>query len=504
MNLDAARQLITSPLVDSLLFTHPNDLSSTVSPPDIPFREPWWAWTRDTDSCRWIQLLEYYNDPSQRSDWDIPLELRELIDQLTKLALPRDPIHVVTDPPLELSSRGMSPKKAHEVFQSVAYISNLLNSAGIDPRRTRIVDIGAGQAYLTRGLQIHLGTTHLLALDSSDVQTQGAQRRQDQSGTSITQKTIHITPTTLCESIDEWIQAEEAGRQEAEGEPAPVVLVALHACGSLTPDILRAFFVQRNTNASMKDRRLWAPVAVIAVGCCYNLLAPQDFPLSKRLTEASPPIRLPTSAYHMAAQIPAQWFRSQEAREDATLALRKVVWRAIIGARFTKRLRETNQEERGEQGQAREQEQDGVKADGTGDRPVMRRLGRLNNNVYEDWKTFARVAEERIGPLGEGGSTSSDTSDTELELDAEERKLISELEVLHVLRCIIGPVVESLIIMDRQQWVQEQLDEEKARRDGEMDMAHGSMQVELVNLFDQATGSGRNIALVLRPPSSTE
>jgi hypothetical protein len=39
----------------------------------------------------------------------------------------------------------MSPKKAHEVFQSITYLSNLFDSLGIDPRGIRMVDIGAGQ-----------------------------------------------------------------------------------------------------------------------------------------------------------------------------------------------------------------------------------------------------------------------------------------------------------------------------------------------------------------------
>jgi len=144
-----------------------------------------------------------------------------------------------------------------------------------------------------------------------------------------------------------------------------------------------------------------------------------------------PSIALPTSAYHMAAQIPAQWFRTPENRTDAALALRKVVWRALIGARFAKAaaaLRTVDGDERGP-------------VDGTGDRPAMRRLGRLNNAVYDDWRTFAGVAGERLG-VDFGAD----------ELDAGERALGSELEVLHVLRCIVGPLVESVIIMDREEW----------------------------------------------------
>jgi hypothetical protein len=169
----------------------------------------------------------------------------------------------------------------------------------------------------------------------------------------------------------------------------------------------------------------------------------------------------------MAAQIPTQWFRTPESRTDATLALRKVVWRAIIGARFAKTL---------------QTEEELVKQDGTGDRPVMRRLGRLNNTAYTEWETFARAAGERIG-VDFGPDN---------QLNAEEGGLISELEVLHVLRCMIGPLVESLIIIDRAHWVQEQLELDTGGTE--------EMGVEMVNLFDQATGSGRNIALVVAPP----
>jgi hypothetical protein len=66
-NLDVIRNFVTSPLVESLLFTHPNDLSVAVARPALPFREPWWAWAADAEACRWMQLFEYYTDPIQRT-----------------------------------------------------------------------------------------------------------------------------------------------------------------------------------------------------------------------------------------------------------------------------------------------------------------------------------------------------------------------------------------------------------------------------------------------------
>ncbi|CAK5284333.1 unnamed protein product [Mycena citricolor] len=458
-SLDTLCDAVTSPLVASLLETHPNDLAVSRS---WPFRESWWEWAKGSSdgTDRWRQILEYSQLDSEAralgKEWDIPVELRDLIDQLTSLSLPRDVIPINAVDPFELSTRGMSPKKAHEVHQSVAYISNLLSSLNLDVPAVRIVDVGAGQGYLTRALRSHLGTTHLLALDSSEIQTRGAERWQERTGLvgSITQKTIHITPQTLSDSVDEWIQSSKV---PSSGEPVPVLFVALHACGSLTPDILRAFFMQQ----TRVGHAWWKPLGVIAIGCCYNLLASRDFPLSTHLTCRPERLSLPISAFHLAAQMPSQWMRSPESRADAELALRKVVWRAIIGSRFS-----ANVESDSIDGQP----------DGTGDRPVMRRLGRLSNAVYTDWETFVRAASDRLGAVFECGP-----------LTGYENGLISELEVLHVLRCIAGPMVESLFIVDRRTWVQEQL------------VGLVDVQVAVVNLFDQGTGSGRNVALVVSP-----
>lgn len=106
----------------------------------------------------------------------------------------------------------------------------------------------------------------------------------------ITHRTIHITPTTLLSSIDEWILSEadiskqhsNAGGAEKEqaGNPIPVLFVALHACGSLTPDIIRAFlsYGAASSNGTTGRKKKWIAAGVLVVGCCYNLLAPSGMP----------------------------------------------------------------------------------------------------------------------------------------------------------------------------------------------------------------------------------
>jgi len=139
---------------------------------------------------------------------------------------------------------------------------------------------------------------------------------------------------------------------------------------------------------------------------------------------------------------------------------------------------------------------------GIGTSPTMRLLGRLPDSAYTTWSTFLHAAGQKLG-LDLSASA------------ARERDLLLErrIEVLHVLRCLMGPLVESLIILDRVHWLKEELainEPEGAAASvngGFRGPAHGCApekqgiraRVEAVNLFDQATGSGRNVAIIVVP-----
>lgn len=193
---------------------------------------------------------------------------------------------------------GMSPKKTHEVIRMSAYINSLLRETGT--QALRVVDVGAGQGYLTRAIAGMLNgqDTKVLALDWDGAQTSGAERwvRKERSRKEegieekIAHKTIHITPDTLLSTIDEWVQSDTTlspNQLYPHGEiecrsgatPVPVLFVGLHACGSLTPDILRAFFSVSAARLEAEGpvrqpQRHWTPCGAVIVGCCYNLLDP--------------------------------------------------------------------------------------------------------------------------------------------------------------------------------------------------------------------------------------
>jgi len=107
-----------------------------------------------------------------------------------------------------------------------------------------------------------------------------------------------------------------------------------------------------------------------------------------------------------------------------------------------------------------------------------RRVGKLHDSAYTDFDTFLAAAGAKLN------FDFTALRKTQFP-DIENTGLVSRLEVLHVLRCILGPAVESLIVVDRLCWLMEVVGEE--------------LDVELVNLFDQGTSSGRNLGIVVRP-----
>lgn len=165
-----------------------------------------------------------------------------------------------------------------------------------------LADPFAKQAYLSRAMRDQLGL-HVLALDWSDVQSKGASRREmmgpkkwknaqknrtkpsdvafdatneatepkskiHESKGSLAYKILKVRSDSLLRAVDEWSE-EMRMTQVSNDSPPPMLFVALHACGSLTPNLLRAFISRVREN---ERKESWHPRAAVIVGCCYNLL----------------------------------------------------------------------------------------------------------------------------------------------------------------------------------------------------------------------------------------
>ena len=338
-------------------------------------------------------------------------------------------------------------------------------------------------------------------MDWSSVQEAGAARREEnakrtkkkgrqvvqesQLAGSLSYKKLVITAQSLVTATDEWMHDAADDNSGTSKDCLPVFMVGLHACGSLTLDILRAM-VRQLRNAHTQETR-WMPAGGLVVGCCYNLLRPEgelclapcrcQFSSSiDCVSQTGRSLRFTESHLQLAAQMPLQWGRTSATLAEATLAARKVSWRALLSAM----LFEATEERPLLSGRTRQ----------------LKRLGRLNDSAYRSWEAFLGIAQERL-----------ELEVAEARLD---RALESRLEVFHFLRCALGPVVESFLLLDRKLWLQQQLNVSVPRvwlhvvnaDEPPSQPLETKWQVCLVNLFDQGSGSARNVAVAVVPVSA--
>jgi hypothetical protein len=248
---------------------------------------------------------------------------------------------------------------------------------------------------------------------------------------------------------------------------------------------------------------------------------------------SSPPLRLPTSAFHLAAQVPSEWLRSLHPPEpvpSVSLSVKKIVYRALLAkviGKATPRAGSAHHNLVPSSSAPKSNKSTTVPAPwtcrpelwvqksmyeilpamsvsespstsnavasemnpSTGHTEELIRLGRLNDRCYASWSTFLQTVEQKLSVKFPKEVFHEESKG--LEDDNANCTLERKLEVLHTMRCLLGPVIESTILRDRVQWVMEAL---TSGTD-----AQKNVEVKLVNLFDQATGSGRNVAIVICP-----
>ena len=167
-----------------------------------------------------------------------------------------------------------------------------------------------------------------------------------------------------------------------------------------------------------------------------------DVSLSRLLLKkiSNPVPALCPSHLMLAAQVPSEWTRNEGSLRDARLALRKVVWRALIEDELQRLSKST---EPGLEAQGTYEDAQATTA--RADRPT-RKVGRMNDTAYSSWGAFVLAVRSKFG--------------LPLNVDAlrADRGLERKIAVFHVLRCLIGPTIESLILLDRLAWIRDELE----------------------------------------------
>ncbi|KZO96923.1 hypothetical protein CALVIDRAFT_104640 [Calocera viscosa TUFC12733] len=418
------KEYLSSPLVQSLLNGHPNEIAK--SGPPLAWAA-WWNWACSLTAH---DILVFAGD---QASFELPDTISNLIDDAARLALPR--ASVQRQPLPQPLPKGQTPKKVHEVQQFSQLIAQLAKVTNA----SRVVDVGAGQGYLSLELASKHGE-NVLALDFSEAQTSGSihwAQRAKQQNLKLTHVTHHISRGTLPGLVRDWLQTEDSNASSYDKD---IIVVGLHACGSLTVEVMRACI--DNIKAQNSSARAgWNVEACAIVGCCYNMLSEDD----KHLSILDAPF-LPSDAFQLAAQ---PWLPPTP--PDLSLTVRKITYRALLGRLLHQRSVSL---------------------------PADARVRRLKDSAYTSWDAYVTAACNRMGIDAQMlGDQSTWTEDME--------RIAAGLSILHILRAKLGPVIESWILLDRYIWLREQLE------------APGLASVELQWVFDSAI-SARSAAFIVK------
>ncbi|KAK4705456.1 hypothetical protein P7C70_g752, partial [Phenoliferia sp. Uapishka_3] len=396
---------------------------------------------RHIQTCRALSL------PRTQSDVPIisySLSDRAFLSSQTVSAPPEKERHK----PTNKDGAGLGPKKWHEVVHFCRIVGTMMDG---DDAPTHCLDVGSGRAHLSRKLAAAPLELHVLALDWSPSQLAGAEKldisHKGRHKGSLTHRISSLDADGITEVLYSW-----------PTEGAGALLVALHACGDLTPDALKAFV--RADGGDSRKRKM------VAVGCCYNLLSVDNatmFPLSRHLSSLpTPPLHFTRDHLLLTAQAPPTWHTTPTSISALSSSLHKLAYRSRFSAEVESLGPNLPQ-------------------------PKCGRIGDSTSYTQYRQKALAKLGlkEEDVPRLrfGVGEDEERDWEDG-----------CFQLQIYWTLKSLPGPAIESLFLLDRFAFLVEGLgkgDESNAE-------SKDDRRVELVNLFDQATGSLRNVALVVR------
>lgn len=313
----------------------------------------------------------------------------------------------------------VSEKKSHEI----EVLSSLVNHLKQLSKVSHLIDVGDGKGYLSSMLALHYQIP-VLGIDASHINTTSAINRAEKLGKNwngviknpnktvsksskfnpnsflYKQVTQFVTETTDCKKLVSDVFGEEVDS---------LGLVGLHTCGNLAPSSLKIY----TSNENIK--------VLCNVSCCYHLLTESyesedgsvGFPLSNFLLSKN--YKLGRNARMLTAQSIERILSKKE------MAPITVFYRAI----FQQVLNSYSVE-------------------------LPNKNVRRMKKECADFVEYAKRAMEKV-------EADVKISDKELD-DIYElyRHRYDEMSTFYYLRCMLAPVIESLILLDRLLYLFEQ------------------------------------------------
>ena len=433
--IEKYRQWTTLHIVDFLTFSQWNIL-------DVEWREALLPPDGSISHEEWIDsIIKITSGSDVNEKW--PASLRDFIKDTKDIALPRINVTGSEQVKSKIEKRilaGMVDKKIHEVERMTPVIQKIAQ----DNQVHSIVDLGAGQGYLSRSLAFK-SNLKILAVDSSEIQTCGA-KKFDQKAIKFLDKDVlklhhvtdFITPENASSILSKW---SDSNTQEEKW-----LLTGLHTCGDLASMMLRLFTSSPEITC------------FVNVGCCYHFLTEKDqkedditvgFPLSSTVRNTG--FKLGPTARMLSCQAPARWVDQQE---ETLMAYEHHFFRALLQFIMVEK--------------------------GLTDASVAPIVGRLNKKRdFTSFPVYIKAALKRL-KLPEDTITSEEAEAYYQEY--KEKQIDKQITILWTLRVLLGPILESIILVDRYLYLSETIEDSPTKG------------VWLWPLFDPVT-SPRNIVI---------
>lgn len=314
----------------------------------------------------------------------------------------------------------MTTKKAHEV-EVLSTVAAALKHIG---KTTHVVDIGDGKGYLSSMLALY-HEIPVLGIDSSEINTYGAEERAKKmqkkwhsitnscTNHVISKKDIKIYNSLLYKQVTQFVKADLNVKQLISDtfltNTMRLSLTGLHTCGDLSSTSIKIF----NSNEYVKT--------LCNVGCCYHLLTEQfddqnvtdtGFPLSNFLISRK--FTLGRNSRMLAAQSLDRIIMKKETFNKI------ILYRAIVEVLLKK------------------YNYSSTKTVGKIKKPCNNFLEYVNI-ALKKLNVEITITEEEINELYSVYQYKED-----------------ELNLFNLFRCLVAPVIESLILLDRLLFLLEQ------------------------------------------------
>ncbi|CAH8321395.1 unnamed protein product [Eruca vesicaria subsp. sativa] len=416
-----------------------------------------------------------------------PASLKDFVHTLRSLSLPREQAElqeiladVNTAPLSTVLSQGMNLKKKHEVEVLSSVVSSVVSSVG----DSTVVDVGSGQGYLAQVLSFQYKHS-VVAIDSSyhhgkvtDARAArirkhfAAQMRKTGSGNKCPDGPMTITcrvlSTEMLKSLtDVPLEKNDASAlNETPNRLCSLVLAGLHACGDLSVTMLRTFMECKEVKA------------VVSIGCCYNLLSEDaGFPISACLESLG--FSLSKNARNLACQSAERWssLGEEAGLQNFELHSFRAAFQMVLWKHYPEVL--ATSPSIGRQGKAfRNQKQREAR-----EAPATVDTSREDTNDKKSMTHTTSSSFEKFCKSALSSLNLEHPQDLDLSATWNEAKAFTELIGPYwSIRASLGPVLETLILLDRLMFLQEQGD---------------SIEVEMIPIFDP-TISPRNVAIIAK------